>query len=137
MSVPTFFVPAETPETYEAKFAKLAKFAGKTVPPLSERIYSITFDADGVLEEWTATVGKSLRGHRRRITRPRGRKKFELVPQLERLQPLSDRATVLAIFEAVPYVVVTNKHVDPTVRSIFENPFLAGQPKSVTHFTLA
>jgi hypothetical protein len=85
--VPTFFVPEEK------VFAVLAQFAGKPVPPLSECIYSITFDADGVLEEWTATVSESLRGTKRRITRPRGRKKFELVPQLERLQPLSDPAS--------------------------------------------
>ena len=128
---PSFFVPAATPETQESVFADLARIAQRSVPPLAERIYSITYLHDG--EEWTATVGESLRGISRKITRSKGKKK-------ERLCPVADPAIVLAIFPgvaifpAVPYIVVTNHGLPGNVGSAWENTFLAGQPKSVTRF---
>ena len=136
MSVPTFFVPTAMPTdgTNEEKFARLANFARQRVPLLNERIYSITFDADGVLAEWTATVGKTLRRGKRLATR--SKRKYEPIPRPERMQPLSDPATVLAIFQGDPYIVVTNSRIDPEIRSTFENPFFAGQPKSVVRFRL-
>ena len=42
-SLPLFFVPGATPEDQEPVFTELARFAGQPAPPLSERVYSITF----------------------------------------------------------------------------------------------
>lgn len=53
----------------------------------------------------------------------------------ERLQSVSDPALVLAIFPGIPYMVVTNHRIAGNVGSRWENPFLAGTPESVTHFT--
>ncbi len=122
---PPFLVPDETPETQESVFADLARIAQSPVPPLAERIYSITYLHDG--EEWTATVGESLRGISRKITRSKGKKK-------ERPFPVADPAIVLAIFPGVSYIVVTNHGFPRNVGSAWVNPFLAGQPKSVTRF---
>lgn len=124
---PQFFVPAATPDNQESVYADFARWCGCPVPSLERRIYSITYVHDG--EEWTATVGESLRGRRFRTTRSRGVK-------VEREQPVSDPAIVLAIFPGVPYMVVTNHRIGGrNVGSAWENPFLAGQPKSVTYFS--
>jgi hypothetical protein len=120
---PPFFVPAATPEGQEFVFVELARLAAQAVPQPSERIYSITYDHDG--EEWTATVGESLRGVRRNRRRSKG--------SLDREIPLADAALVLAIFPGTPYVVVTDSRPVGRVRS--ENPFIAGVPKSVTRFS--
>jgi hypothetical protein len=124
MSAPTFFVPAATPETQERDFAWLAAYARQPVPQLNERIYSITYVHDG--EEWIATVGESLRGTKRRVTRSKGRK-------IERVHSLSDPAVVRAIFSGEPYLVVTNQWLPENVGSAWQNPFFAA-PKSVTYF---
>jgi hypothetical protein len=125
---PQFFVPAPAkPDKQESAYAEFAKWCGRAVPGPESRIYSITFVHDG--EEWTATVSESLRGKRIRSTRSRGVK-------VEREQPVSDPAVVLAIFEGLPYMVVTNHRLGGrNVGSAWENPFLAGQPKSVTYFS--
>jgi hypothetical protein len=47
--------------------------------------------------------------------------------------PVSDPATVLAIFPGDPFLVVTDKGV-AGVRSEWENPFMAGMPSSVARF---
>lgn len=108
----TFFVPEIEPDAQEAAYADLAKFCEHVVP--DKRVYSITFMHDS--EEWTATVGESLRG-----VRTKGKQKLML----------SDPATVLAIFPGYPFKVVTNAWA---VRSAWENPFLAGNPTSITYF---
>jgi hypothetical protein len=95
------------------------------VPEAGERIYSIEFGHDGV--EWVATVGEKLLGTARRVTRRGGKKS-------EQIRPVSDTAIVLAIFAGVPFMVVTNSGITAGLRSAFVNPFMAGQPKSVTHF---
>jgi hypothetical protein len=124
---PQFFVPAAKPDDQESVYAEFAKWCRRAVPGPERRIYSITFVHDG--EEWTATVGESLRGKRLRSTRSRGVK-------VEHEQPVSDPAVVLAIFEGLPYMVVTNHRLGGrNVGSAWENPFLAGQPKSVTYFS--
>ena len=69
---PAFFVPAATPDNQELVYTDFANWCHMPVPPLKERIYSITYIHDG--EEWTATVGESLYGVRRRITRSKGKK---------------------------------------------------------------
>ena len=124
-NVPAFFTPGGTREDQETVYAELARWCGRPVPPLRERIYSITYRHDG--EEWVATVGEHLRGSQRSIRR-RGRRKVETTV------PVADPATVLAIFAGTPFMVVTNFRIVPGIRSAWENPFLAGQPQSVTYF---
>lgn len=127
---PAFFVPTsaiDTPIDEEALYTGLAARCG--LRPLSpdQRIYSVRYVHDG--EEWTATVGETLHGIRRR-TRGRGRQKTEYTV------PVSDAAVVLAIFPGVPYIVMTNKGLKEGVYSAWENPFYAGQPKAVTYFSV-
>lgn len=125
-TLPLFFVPGATPEDQEAVFAELARFAGRTAPQLSARVYSITFDHDG--EEWRATVGETLSGVRSKWIRSKG-------TIVERETPLRDAALVLAIFSGAPYLVVTDSRPIGRVRSAFQNPFRAGAPKPVTRFS--
>ena len=122
-----FFVPAATAETQEQVFHEFAKWCGVSAPPVERRIYSIVFGHDG--EVWTATVGESLRGERTRTTKARGQK-------VERTTQVSDPALVLAIFPGSPFMVVTNHNIAGNVGSRWANPFLAGQPKSVTYFAV-
>lgn len=124
--VPAFFVPAATPKNLESTYVEFARWCDRPVPPFQERIYSITYIHDG--EQWTATVGESLRGTRRRTVRS-GRSRTE------RTIPLTDPAIVLAIFPENPYVVVTNHRFVPSVRSAWENPFYVGNPQSVVYFS--
>ncbi|MFC1944990.1 hypothetical protein ACFLX5_05915 [Chloroflexota bacterium] len=119
-SAPQFFIPAAQPNEHEREYARLAGIAGYPVPPLGERIYSITYRHDG--EEWVATVGKRLHGKKPEKRDRQGNLK-------KRHKPLSDPAVVLAIFPGVPYVVVTNHRIDDHVGSRWENPFYVGQPQ--------
>ncbi len=131
---PAFFVPFATVENQEEVYAGLADWAHKnyapamrwkrdSLPPPEQRIYSIKFSRDG--EQWTATVGEQLRGERSRKPRRRG--------AVQRVETLSDRATVLAIFPGDPYIVVTNANIG-NVPSFFANPFMAGRPHGVVLF---
>jgi hypothetical protein len=127
---PRFFVPTVIPavkaDNQESAYAELAKWCRRPVADPEKRVYSITFVHDG--ERWTATVGESLRGRRIRRTRSRG-------TRVEREESVSDPAVVLAIFAGVPYMVVTNHRLaEHRVGSAWENPFLAGEPESVTYF---
>jgi hypothetical protein len=122
-----FFVPGATPEGQEAVFAELARFAGQSVPQLSERVYSITYDQRG--GEWRATVGETLRGIRLKRISSKGK-------TVEREMPLRDAALVLAIFPGTSYLVVTDSRPIGRVRSARQNPFQAGVPKWVTRFSL-
>lgn len=124
--IPTFFVPDTTLDTQDAIYAHYAAWCVRTVPAFDTRIYSIVFVHDG--QEWTATVGETLHGvHYNAIT---SRSK-----RIDRSRPVGDPAVVLAIFPGAPFMVVTNHRIDVSVRSAWENPFLAGEPKSVTYFT--
>ena len=125
IEIPKFFVPTATPDNQEAKYASLAELCGVPVPRPGERIYSITFVHDS--DEWTATVGESLRGIRRRFSRSRGKR-------VERTLQLSDPAIVWAIFPGIPFMVVTNHRIEANVGSAWENPFYAGKPTSITYF---
>ncbi len=126
MEAPPFFVPSAKPDRQEEAYAGFAKWCGRAVPQRTDRVYSITFAHDG--EEWTATVGQALHGVRRRYSRKGG-------SRTERVIGLRDPATVLAIFPGYPYLVVTNHGLAPNVGSAWVNPFMAGQPSSVTHFS--
>jgi hypothetical protein len=128
---PAFFVPASTPENQEEHYAGLAKMAGRSVPPaVGSRIYSIRYKHNG--EEWTATVGETLSG--KRYVRPRGPRSSTEVPQVEQL---SDPATVLAIFDGSPHVVITDHRI-AHAHSSWENPFYIGRPSTlaVVRFSL-
>lgn len=126
MNAPTFFLPGATPDTQETIYAEMAQRAGRAVLPLGKRLYSITFRHDG--EEWTATVGATLTGHT--IARPNDRAQFRRVSQ-----PVSDPASVVAIFPGHPYVVVTNAYRNSGVRSKWANPFYAGDVTAVVTFS--
>lgn len=117
---PPFFIPFVEPEDMEEAYAELARAARCAPLPPGERIYSITFTNRG--ETWTATVGKQLTGEK--IIRKSGRG-----GATEHIQHLSDRATVLAIFPGIPWMVWRD-----AVPSAWENPFMAGEPKSVRRF---
>lgn len=118
--IPQFFVPAATDENKESIYSDFAAMCNATVPTLENRIFSIVFSSNG--EIWTATVGETLRGTRSR----KGGIGHE--------QSVSDPALVLAIFSGSTYQVVTNQGIAGNVGSRWANPFLAGEPKSVTYF---
>ena len=125
----TFFVPPEHPdftqEKQEVAYAEFAAMCHKAVPEPAKRIYSITYTHDG--KDWTATVGETLRGIHYKTVRSRGQKS-------ERSIHVSDPATVLAIFPGDPFFVVTSYRFWGNVRSAWENPFMAGRPKSIIYF---
>ena len=124
--VPVFFVPMATPDTQEAKYAALAQLCERLVPSPDKRIYSVVFTHDG--EEWTATVGQTLRGIRRRPVKSHGRDIGR-----EKVTRLSDPAIVLAIFNDR---VVTNHLLSDNVRSRWVNPFFVGGRAAITYFSV-
>lgn len=118
----SFHIPGRTPDEQEAIYMKMAEQVRLPVPLHGQRISSIIFQHNGDI--WTATVGQQLHG--RRTSGRRGH---------EREVPLSDPATVLAIFPGNPYFVFTDK--GPylgNARSMWENPFMAGQPLHIDCF---
>lgn len=125
---PLFFVPEATPDMEESVYAEFAKWCGRPVPSRGRRIYSITFVHDCI--EWTATVGEPLRGIQIRSTRSRGKR-------IERTEHVSDPAVVLSIFPCAPYMVVTNYGIIENVVSKWDNPLLAGEPISITYFSIS
>jgi hypothetical protein len=111
---PVFFLPYESRDLQEASFARIARKCEQTVPPVGKRVYSISFESDGIL--WVATVGQRLAGRKpvlvkRKRTGDRG-------PWFE------DPASVFAIFPGVPYCVVTDAGYS-SGSSHFGNPFYA------------
>lgn len=119
--IPKFFVPDAAPGEYETIYARAAESCGCAVPPLGQRVYSITWIHSG--EEWTATVGECLSGVRHKKA-ARG-KKASVVN-------LGDPAKVQMIFRGdQTYRVVTNW----AYGSRWVNPFLTGVPLSVILFT--
>jgi hypothetical protein len=125
LDAPAFFVPAATLETQESVYTQFAKWCGIPAPPTDKRVYSIVFSHDG--EIWHATVGESMHGTRYSTHKMKGKK-------VERSQPVNDPALVLAIFPGSPYIVVTNHLIAENVHSRWANPFLAGEPKTITRF---
>jgi hypothetical protein len=93
--MPAFFLPLCPSESEEESYAHIAKSCDRKVPPIGRRIYSISFEHDGIV--WTATVGEHLRG-----------RKSVKVKNKETVQwQIDDPALILAIFPEVPYCVVT------------------------------
>lgn len=125
---PLFFLPETTPERVEAKYADMADQCHCAVPDLEKRIYSISFTEERRSdEEWTATVGKYLRGVRYSITRSGG-------AHVEQKLVVRDGATVQAIFSGPPFVVVTDSRIGSRIRSDWGNPFYVDKPTSITYF---
>ena len=118
------FVPRSYPGEHRTGVRVPSEDVPRSVPDVTKRIYSIRYTHDGA--EWTATVGEELRGTRTR-KRPRKEQVVEVTEQL------SDPATVLAIFAGSPYMVTTNARL-AGARSAWENPFMTGQPNSITYF---
>jgi hypothetical protein len=121
--VAVFFIPGVGSEHVEDKYAEFARAVRRPVPPVQERIQSITFTVDG--EEWTATVGEQLRGVR--TTRRRGQTRNVTTP-------LSDSATVLAIFAGDPHWMCTDAQQGTLTPTAWENPFMAPPPHEVVRF---
>lgn len=119
---PAFFVPMVMPEKQAECYVEFARMIGRVVPAPGSRVYSITFSHNG--ERWTATVGEQLRGSVTKTSRVRGQK-------IERTVALSNGSTVMAIYPGVPF------HVwhDYASRA-WANPFLTGEPTSITYFAV-
>ena len=94
--MPAFFLPRCSHESQEDVYARIAERCDREVPPIGRRIYSISFERDGIV--WTVTVGEHLRG--RKSMKVRGKETVEW--------NIGDPALVLAIFPRVPYCVVTS-----------------------------
>ena len=120
-----FFLPGVPADKQEESYSSLAKLAGRATTANDLRIYSITYPHD--VGEWTATVGERLHGHT--VADPRARAKKRRTEK-----PLGDSAVIVAIFPGVPYLVFTDSGHGAGRRSGWENPFMAGQPTSVTYF---
>jgi hypothetical protein len=116
--VPAFFIPTvDDPAKAEAAYAEFANEVGASVPPLAERILSITFSKDGA--EYVATVGERLRGTRS-ISKKRRGKTFTETREAE------DFAVVLAIFDGTPFYVWTDGGKAEDRPSGWANPFMVG-----------
>jgi hypothetical protein len=121
---PTSMRASATPEKpVSARSSSAVDSPPKSPPPPDKRIYSIDFVHDGT--HWTATVGEILKGTSTRL-RTRGGRRVEVTT------PVSDPATVLAIFAGNPYMVATTGGI--AVRSAWVNPFMAGIPTRMVYF---
>jgi hypothetical protein len=104
-SAPEFFLPPTSFVGQEDSFVYMARGLNRPVPPIGERVYSISFESDGTL--WIATVGERLRGQKAKVIRGKtvGWEDWWF----------DDTALVLAIFPPVPHFVV----VLPDIHSHF------------------
>ena len=122
---PSFFIPGIEASKLESALEEYAAAFTRPVPAKAARIYSLVFTHNQ--ERWTATVGENLTGIRDPVIRNGRRSGIA--------QHLSDPATVLAILGPSPYLVFTDRlNTPPEVRSAWENPFLAGDVVSRSHF---
>jgi hypothetical protein len=94
---PVFFLPHRAADLSEESFAQIAKICNRPVPPVGERVYSISFEHDGTL--WIATVGEKLKG--RKPVPVKHKRTGEWGPWFD------DPALVLCIFPGKPHVVFT------------------------------
>ncbi|WP_254292755.1 hypothetical protein [Sphingomonas tagetis] len=117
---PEFYIPGVPADRQEEIYGRFAATGGGSVPPIEERIYSITFELGGV--GWTATVGCQLCG-----TRPR-EKKFSRRNWMD--APVFSDTEIAVIIPSHPYLIF---HWGE--RSPWPNPFFANDVKSVTKFS--
>ncbi|WP_340315879.1 hypothetical protein [Rhizorhabdus argentea] len=116
---PAFFVPEIRSDEQEAAYAHMAEHGRCGVPALGDRVYSVTFGHNGIV--WTATVGRSMRGV-----------KGKMMPKkVWKETPVVDATVIAAIFPSHPYIIF---HTGG--RSPWENPFMAGDIRSVTKFSV-
>lgn len=123
-----FHVPfaPEHPDGPEALHAMLAAGASCATPAPDRRIESMNFVHNGV--EWTATVGRPLRGVKTVKRRRQGR-------AVDVREPHPDSASVVAIFAGSPYMVWTNTVPLGTSPSAWVNPFMAtNHPTHLVYF---
>jgi len=134
-----FFVPgaadaglpgAGLPDANEAAYRRLAELAGAVPATPGRRIRQVAFKVGR--ESWTAEVGRKTAG-----TRPEHRRRKGEFTTTTRT--LSGHATVLAIFEGTPFVIVTDEQraaSDPPASesSPSTNPILIGKPSRVAYF---
>jgi hypothetical protein len=118
---PEFFLPPTSHEGQEESFAYMANGLRRPVPPIGERVYSISFESDGIL--WKATVGERLKSRKPKLVKGKnvGWEDWWL----------DDTALVLAIFPPVPYFVVQL----PDVHSHFRAQVFAATPRGITLFS--
>ncbi|GAB3139663.1 hypothetical protein [Marisediminicola antarctica] len=135
----TFFVPgaadaglpdAGLPDANEAAYRRLAGLAGAVPAAPGRRIRRVAFKVGR--ESWTAEVGRKMAGTRPEHRRRRG----EFTTTTERL---SGHATVLAIFEGTPFVIVTDEEQAASALPASEsspstNPILVDKPSRIAHF---
>ena len=122
---PPFFIPNTPDNQAEEVLTELAKWCGIEPPAPEDRVYEIYWTHDG--DEWTAVVGRQLRGTRTRRRRRKG-------GTVDVTQSLSDAATVLAILPGNPYFVITDARPIGHAVSAWANPFMAGRPNAVRRF---
>jgi hypothetical protein len=124
--VPAFFLPRAGDEAQaERLYAALAEFAGCEPGAPDKRVHRIEFVQDGA--RWTAQVGQLLHGERTTSLLRRG----ELI---EHTEELSSTSAVLAVYEAAPFLVVTDAQPITGAPSEWANPFTA-EPDRVEYFT--
>jgi hypothetical protein len=97
--VTEFFVPFADRERAETIYSQLAGACRCAVPFMGERIREIHWTHNG--DYWVATVGEKLHGRSVRLRRRKG-------GNVEVTTPITDPATVVAIFPGATYYVVTN-----------------------------
>lgn len=119
---PAFFVPEVPISEQKARYVDMAAASRCGVPPIEERLYSITFGHDGI--EWTATVGRPMRGVKGAMKRVRGQRVWKEVP-------VFDSTIIAAIFPGHPYVIFHTGE-----RSPWENPFYSSNVSSTTRFSV-
>jgi hypothetical protein len=111
----------------ETVCSQLADACLCAVPFRGERIREIHCTQNG--DYWVATVGEKPHGRRVRLRRRKG-------GNVEVTTPVTDPATVVAIFPGATYYVVTNARPIGPVISNWLNPFIAGRPTAVYRFDL-
>ena len=108
-------------------YSQLADACRCAVPFMGERVREIHWTHNR--DDWVASVGEKLHGRSVRLRRRKG-------GNVEVTTPLTDPATVLAIFPGATYYVVTNARPIGPVVSNWLNPFMAGHPTAVHRFDL-
>jgi hypothetical protein len=92
----------------------------RAVPPIGERVYSISFESDGTL--WVAKVGERLKGRKAKLVKGKNVGWEEWW--------FDDPAYVLAIFSGSPFIVV----VLPDPHSHFRDQAIGATPIGIELF---
>jgi hypothetical protein len=120
-TAPVFFLPHLPSDRQEATLAHIAAGLKRAVPPIGQRVYSISFESDGTL--WVATVGDRLRGRKAMFAK---RKNIGWGPWFD------DPSLVIAVLPGAPYFVVAA----PDAHSHFRDEAFAATPIGITLFSI-